>query len=327
MRSRSNVSVIIATYNRAPLLDECLEHLLAQPFNDGDEVIVVDNGSADETSVVVARHRGRCTVALRLLSESTPGKSFAIATGAAIASGDILALTDDDVNVDAGWLDGIRSSMRDPGIGMVGGPVNPRWEPNIPAWIRRARDQFPRLGAPIALLDYGPEITDIGPRTLLGANLAVRRELFLELGGYPTQLGKLRGTLLSGEDHELCRRVLATGLRAVYIPTVTVAHWVPANRARIGYFLRWFYWSGVTHAVMDSEQASVGRTVANVPIYLPRRALCAAANAAVSLLSLRGTRALDSAIDIAFCAGYAAQRWRLGNVASRAGTPAAKEVG
>jgi biofilm PGA synthesis N-glycosyltransferase PgaC len=73
------VSVIIATRDRHHLLDECLSHLSRQPFAAGDEVIVVDNGSSDDTPAVIERHARQYGVPLRHLDERTPGKSHALA--------------------------------------------------------------------------------------------------------------------------------------------------------------------------------------------------------------------------------------------------------
>jgi GT2 family glycosyltransferase len=306
------VSVIVATFNRAALLDECLDHLRRQRFAPGDEIIVVDNGSTDDTAAVVARHQMREGVPLRLLHESTAGKSRAIARALAVATGDILAFTDDDVNVGEDWLDAIRSAMANRDVALAGGPVRPRWQSTVPQWIRRARDRHSRLGAPIALLDYGHRPVELGPRTVLGANLAVRREVFTSVGGFPVGLGKLRGTLLSGEDHELCRRVQDAGFRAMYIPGAAVHHWVPAERACISYFLRWFYWSGVTHAIMDGEESpKAGHTLHGLPLYLVARAATASARLAGALVTFDGTSALNHAVDIAFAIGYAAERWGL----------------
>ena len=306
----SSVSVIIATYNRATLLDECLTHLRAQDFMPGDEVIVVDNGSTDDTAVVVARHQTAWATPLRLLHEARPGKSHAIARALEGAAGDVLMFTDDDVNVGSGWLEAIRAAMADPTIALAGGPVAARWEPTVPRWFRDATEQHPRLGAPVALLDYGDRRVELGARTLLGANLAVRRDVFTAVGGFPTHLGKLRGTLLSGEDHELCRRVQASGRRTLYVPDAVVHHWVPAQRARVSYFLEWFFWSGITHAIMDDDNRTAPRrTVAGLPLYLVRRTAAASAGVVAALLTGRGTLALNRAIDVAFAVGYAAQRW------------------
>ena len=306
-----NVSVIIATYNRAALLDECLTHLRAQRFVAGDEVIVVDNGSTDATAAVVARHQRSWPTPLRLLHETRPGKSHAVAQATAAATGDLLVFTDDDVNVGAEWLEAIRTVMSDPAIGVAGGSVAARWESTVPRWFRRAVAQHARLGAPIALLDYGDRHVELGERTLLGANLAVRQEVFRAVGGFPTHLGKLRGTLLSGEDHELCRRVQASGHRAVYVPDAVVHHWVPARRARVSYLLDWFFWSGITHAIMDDRHAPPRHAVAGLPFYLIRRTVTASAGAVAALLTGRATLALTRAIDVAFAVGYAAQRWGL----------------
>jgi glucosyl-dolichyl phosphate glucuronosyltransferase len=327
MRQPTSVTVIIATYNRAGLLNECLDHLRVQPFQPGDEVIVVDNGSTDDTDGIVARQQTRFPVPVHLLHEAVPGKSRAIARAVAFANGDVLAFTDDDVNVGPDWLEVIRGAMSDPGVALVGGPVMPRWQPGVPGWIRRARDRHPRLGAPVALLDYGSQSAELGPRTLLGANLAVRWEVFTKVGGFPAHLGKLRGTLLSGEDHEMCRRVQAEGFRALYLPDARVAHWVPANRARVSYFLRWFYWSGITHAIMDGRTAPArARTILGLPLYLVARAARASAAALGALAIGNRASALNLAIDAAFSLGYAAERWGLRGRSAAGPTRAASEA-
>ena len=59
------ISVIIATFNRAALLAECLDHLARQHFEAGDQVVVVDNGSTDRTKGVVAEAQSRFPVPLK----------------------------------------------------------------------------------------------------------------------------------------------------------------------------------------------------------------------------------------------------------------------
>ena len=91
------ISVVIATYNRAALLESTLDELGRQAFEPGDEVIVVDNASTDRTPDVIARAIEKFPVRIRHLREATPGKTPAMNRGIAVARGDILALTDDDV--------------------------------------------------------------------------------------------------------------------------------------------------------------------------------------------------------------------------------------
>jgi GT2 family glycosyltransferase len=303
------ISIVIATYNRASFLGECLASLANLAFEPGDEVIVVDNGSTDATPRVIARAGGWMPVPLRHLVETRPGKSHALQQAIGVAGGDVLAFTDDDVLVDPAWLTSIREAMSDPAIALTGGPVTPRWERMPPRWLGAAVEGYGRLLAPLALLDYGPSPADLGPRTFLGANMAVRRDVLERLGGFAVHLGKLRGTLLSGEDHDLCLRVQAAGFRARYAPGMRVRHWVPASRMRLGYFLNWFFWSGITNAVLDDAQPRRGRSLLGVPLYLFRRAAAAGprglAFAAIGNLEA----AVEHAIDIAFVTGYAVRRW------------------
>lgn len=309
-----SVSVIIATYTRAALLDECLRHLRAQPFRAGDEVIVVDNGSVDHTAAVAKGYQAGFPAPLHVLHEDRPGKSHALSRALAVARTDVLAFLDDDITVGQGWLDVIRGTMTNPSVALMGGRVMARWEDRVPTWMRHAPAEYPRLGAPLGLLDYALDVVELGPRTVLGANMAVRRDVFDVVGGFATHLGKLRGTLLSGEDHELCLRVQRAGFRAIYAPEALVHHWVPADRARVGYFLHWFYWSGITNAILDADSAAAaappsgGSAHRRVPGYLIKRSARAFFGVLSALVAGRRSAALNHAIDIAYAAGYIALR-------------------
>jgi glycosyltransferase involved in cell wall biosynthesis len=306
------VSVIIATRNRATLLDECLTHLARQQFAPGDEVIVVDNGSADRTASVLALHESDYPVPLRVLEEPTPGKSHALGRALAVATGDVLAFTDDDVNVDVQWITSIKAAMTNDAVALVGGPVAPRWERPAPSWLRLGASGYGRLAAPLALVDYGSDAVPLGSRTALGANLAVRRDVIARVGGFARHLGKLHGTLLSGEDHDLCQRVQAAGLQAIYWPDARVEHWVPIARLRIRYFLAWFFWSGITHAKLErGAPPQASRTLCGVPLYLVKRFVSGIVGALAAIARLRLHAAVDRASEAAFAAGYAAAQWRL----------------
>ncbi len=252
------------------------------------------------------------------LHEPTPGKSFAVAAALAVAKGDIVALTDDDVRVADDWLSQLKAALADSRLGLVGGPVEPCWERPAPRWLQLAGHG--RLGAPLGLLDYGTAATALGPRTLLGANMAVRRSVLDALGGYATHLGKLRGTLLSGEDHELCDRVQRAGYGALYVPAARVQHLVPAERMRVRYFLHWFYWSGVTSATMHAPPRQA-RTWLGVPAHLLRQFASGLTGAATSALQGRTPAAVDRALDSAFALGYAACRWGLVRTQAAATVP------
>jgi glycosyltransferase involved in cell wall biosynthesis len=317
------VSVIVATYNRASLLDQCLHHLARQTFSGGDEVLISDNGSTDHTAAVVARRAPTFPAPLSRIVEPRPGKSHAVASALSVASGDIIAFTDDDVNVSPGWMSALRSALIDDDVALAGGPVDPRWERTAPAWLQLAGHS--RLGAPLGLLDYGGLAAPLGDRTLLGANMAVWRSVLRQLGGYSPRLGKLRGTLLSGDDHELCHRIQAAGFRARYIPSARVAHWVPARRMRLRYFIGWFYWSGISHAVMEKQRAAAPHMF-RMRMYYLRRFIGAGGGAAALAVAGRLPAAVDRLMDSAFAAGYVAGRGGLAHTGPVALPQAARSL-
>ena len=307
-------SIIVATYNRAALLDECLAHLAKQHYLPGDEVLVVDNGSTDDTPQVVTSHTSSFPVPLKLMHEPRPGKSKAIAAALAAATGELVAFTDDDVLVDEGWLGALRGAMGDGTAALVGGPVAARWEGRPPSWMTLDDPRYAaRFSTPLAIANYGPTPMELGDRTAMGANLAVRRDVFEHLGGFAPHLGKLRGTLMSGEDDDLCRRVQALGLKTLYCPTALVHHWVPASRARLRYYLPWFFWWGITHAAIHESGASHKdhSPQRDLTRHFLGRLVKGAMTAPAALVAGRAPAAVSALLDASYSLGYLFRRWRL----------------
>ncbi len=123
-RDHLSVGVIIPTRNRAEMLQHTLEALTRQA-RAPEEVIVVDNGSTDNTKQVVERFHG--VLPIRYLYEPVPGAGWARNLGIRNATSEVLAFTDDDCIPDRDWLHFIELSfLRDPAIGMVAGKVTPK---------------------------------------------------------------------------------------------------------------------------------------------------------------------------------------------------------
>jgi hypothetical protein len=312
----SSISVIIATYTRAALLDECLQHLSKQRFFAEDEVIVVDNASADDTPAVVRQHQATFPVALRLLYESQPGKSPALARGLAVAKGEILAFLDDDVNVGAGWLDAVRDTMRESSVGLMGGRVC-RGGSRGADWVRRAPFRHARLGAPLGLLEYSRTSSISDPAPFWAPTWPCGAMSSMSSAGLPRIWASCAG--------RCCRAKTTTCVCACSAPASTpstsrravVHHWVPAERARATLLSPLVLLVGYHHAIMDAEAASKVRSAA---LYLAqtgdaRRSLRVLRALAVG----RRTTALSHAVDVAFVAGYVAHRWGLSSRQHAAG--------
>ena len=316
-----NISVVITTFNRAALLEQTLGKMRNQAFEASDEVIVVDNASSDRTPEVIETAARDFPVPLRYFREREPGKTPALNTGIAASRGDVLALTDDDVLVAEDWIVAIRALFSDSSIDLAGGRVDPLWESSPPRWLQvEASGQYTEMASPLALQHYGAA-QPLGARTAVGANLIVRRRAYDALGGFTAHLGRRRGTLLCGEDHDFCDRAVTAGMRCEYRPEIRVRHWVPAIRGTLRYHARWFFWSGVTNAILEAPpRGSASRALHRVPRYMWRRLLASPILALQQALLGRTASAARELMQGIFALGYI--RERLASVAGAAAEPA-----
>ncbi len=284
MASIASATILICTYNRAPLLRETLTAMqrMDDPGGCAVDVIIVDNNSTDNTAAVVQHAARTSRFPIALLQERRQGKSFALNTGLAAARGDVLALTDDDVLPAREWLAKMIEDFRSRPVTFVFGKVLPRWTATPPPELLTPPAQA--IWGPLAIVDYGDEpqpyhVDSTGQRLPIGANIGFLRSALVAIGGWRTDLGKVNNTLISGEDHEIFTRLRRQNLYAGYYdPDVSVRHYVPAARLTRRYFRKWFYWSGKTHALMLDElypelnMGSVPR-VAGIPRFACRQAL------------------------------------------------------
>ncbi|HVL68579.1 MAG TPA: glycosyltransferase [Vicinamibacterales bacterium] len=313
-------SVVIATYNRAADLRETLRSLAGLTPDGPWEVIVVDNNSTDATRAVVEEAAAAFPAPLRYVFEAKQGRSPALNAGIRASAGEIVATTDDDVRVPGDWLNAAARGLDALGCDYVGGRVLPIWGAPRPAWIP---DRGGRQWAVIALLDYGPEPIEFGARVPLGVNMAFRREAFDRAGLLDPDTGRRAGTLLGQEVREWCIRARKAGVRGFYLPEMVVEHIIPADRLRKAYFRRWFYWRGISRALLYEragldmeapERTTLDFTkvphILGVPRYLYRKALAAAVDWVSASLRGDAVAAFEHETWLWFFAGILRQRAR-----------------
>jgi len=249
-------SIVVATYNRAGVLDQCIAALAAQtaPAHVPWEIVIVDNNSADDTREVVARWAARAPVPVQYVFEPRQGKSYALNAGIAQARGTILALTDDDVLVPIEWLAITMEAMDRWGADIMGGRILPKWEHTPPDWLQTNR----RFWGALALNDFSRahvhSVPYRGVAQVWGANMACRRTVFDRIGGFDTTLGPIGDLAYKHEDVELVTRALSAGLRVVYDPAVSVFHRVPPARMTWWYICRWHWLFGESRAFQSGAR-------------------------------------------------------------------------
>jgi glycosyltransferase involved in cell wall biosynthesis len=303
------ISIIIATRNRQALLAQTLDALAMQrwPERHG-EIIVADNGSSDETAAIVAAAAARANrLPIHYLYLAEPGKSAAVNAALHQAQGDVLAFTDDDVIPEPSWLEQLAEAFQDPDIDFVAGRILPRWESAVPAWMSTS------LYGVIAVADGGEAQLRIRageqehPMTI-GANMAVRASVIRRLGGLRHDLGKLGGTLRTGEDHEFFLRMLHSGCQGVYEPSAVVHHLVPRARLNRSYFRRWFYQNGRDVALLERPYPPKVRLL-GVARYRWRAAVLDVLIAARAAATFDAAARFAAVVRLIWLAGHVRESW------------------
>ncbi len=253
--------------------------------------------------------------------EKEQGRSAALNAGIRASKGETLAITDDDVRVEPDWLRNAEQALDRLNCDYVGGKALPIWSGKIPDWMP---DRGGKHWGVIALLDYGQEPIEFDDKKVpLGVNMVFRRHCFDRAGLWDNSIGRKAGTLLGQEVREWSQRGRAAGLRGFYSPDLIVHHVIPEDRLTKKYFRKWFYWHGISRAILYQnnrlDMESPERTaldfstvphIAGVPRYLYRTCL-------KKFFSIWGAMARGDAIArfedelwIWFFAGIVRQRWK-----------------
>ncbi len=254
------ITVIIATFNRCRSLQKTLESLLNQkrPDNsrlDNYELLVVDNNSTDSTADLVSSFAEKFAGRLKYVSEPKQGKTFALNAGIKAANGTLLAFTDDDVVVDSEWLYQIEKMFAAYPADALGGRILPLYPDRAPRWVKDFKDL---LSGPIVWHDYGAEIRIYDKRMnpFVGANMAVRKSVFAEMGLFRSDLGAGQGTM--GDDSEFFERLSGAGKKLYYCGGALVRHPVDRARMNLFYVAKWKIAYGRYAVGLDDPAAAKG---------------------------------------------------------------------
>ncbi len=217
MTQGADISVVIPTFNRSRSLARLLD-ALADEATAGctAEVIVVDDGSTDDTEQVVRQ----CALAVTYLRQAGAGPAAARNTGWRASSAPVVAFIDDDCVPRPGWLTDHLAAFEDPCVGGVGGTIEPLVDGFIADFITAD-----------GLVDHGRPPgrgADADPTYLVTANAAFRRAALEAADGFEEDYRLDRpdrtGRIVAGEDVDLCWRIVEAGWALKRSPGAIVAH-------------------------------------------------------------------------------------------------------
>ena len=313
-------SILVPTHNRCDELRETLASVARTATQHSWEVVVIDNNCTDATAVVVRDLAATFPAPVQYVREAVPGRCAALNAGIAAAQGEIIVTLDDDVRVGPELLERVGAALAELGCDYIGGRVYPLWRGKRPAWIPERRT---RCWAVIALSDEGDTPFELVHRMPLGAAMAFRRYCFDVAGPWDTRVGRKARTLLGQEVREWCIRARRKGLRGFWAPGVVVHHVIHSDRLNKRYFRRWFYWRGVSRAILfqqhgldmeNPQETTIDfRTVpriAGTPRYLYRTAARTAASLVKAAVRRQRSEAFEHELQLWMYAGIWRQRWR-----------------
>lgn len=207
------LSVVIATFNRGPLLARLLRQLSVQTLESSRfEVVVVDDGSELPAAEALAAFEP--PFSLRIVRQPNQGAAAARDHGAKVAEGDLIVFIDDDMQVGADFLESHLNTQRAAGggavvLGRICADPHLSRMPLFERWHQALLDRMAQKFASGALVPRGSN--------LFSGNVCLPRAAYLEVGGFDRTLGL-------SEDVELGLRLEAAGHRFVFANAAITHH-------------------------------------------------------------------------------------------------------
>jgi len=159
------------------------------------------------------------------------------------ARGEIVAFLDDDVIVDANWLLRLRECFDQTDADVVGGRSYLITAKKPPNWLG------PAFRRQLAEVNLGNVRKTLGPgEEVYGLNLAFRKAVLQEYGGFQENIGRLGNNLLCGEETVLIARISNGGGKVYYEPAALVGHLIAPERLTWQYMRRCNLGTGVSYA-------------------------------------------------------------------------------
>jgi glycosyltransferase involved in cell wall biosynthesis len=241
-------SVIVCTYNRAQFLRDTIRQLLEQDYRaDLFEIIVVDNGSTDQTRQVVQSFFSPRGIPLRYIKETRRGVTFARNRGAKEAHYPYLAYLDDDCSVGSDWLSQLLSGFAiDERVSIVGGLVEPEYDgQQVPNWLgpksERWLGRYSYPGSQPRLINEAAYVCE--------GNMAITRQAWETVGGF-LGIDQFNSPHVAAQEIVyFLERTRRLGRQLAFVPNAVARHHTAVPTPHQLLFRA--YWHGVSAGILE----------------------------------------------------------------------------
>ena len=248
MTAAASVVICAYTLDRWTDLQRAVTSVLGQNPAAHEVVVVIDHNAE-----LLARAEDFFAAPVRVVaSTGAAGLSGARNTGVESSQSEVVVFLDDDAAADEGWLASLLAAYAEPNVAACGGAAiaalivaRPSWWPLEFDWVVGCS----YVGLPTDTADV---------RNLIGANMSVRREMVVALGGFPEGIGRVGTKPMGCEETDLFIRLTQRWpeARIVYEPSATVRHTVPAARLSWRYFRSRCFAEGLSKASVAGRVGS-----------------------------------------------------------------------
>ena len=225
-------TVAIPTYKRPQYVLDALNSIIIQQTDFLYEILILDNACDSTLQIKVENIAKETPISVRYIPIPEIGLHNGRNTAAIVGKGEIIVYIDDDIIAPQGWLQELCHPFQDEIVGGVAGKTLPQWEATPPDWIKILPPSY------FSLLDEGGDIQEMKqPNTPYGCNMAYRRSIILELGGFPPDgVGGSKIEWHRGDGETgFAKKVYEHGYQIIYTGKAWLFHRIPQKRQTINF--------------------------------------------------------------------------------------------
>lgn len=241
------VSVAVCTHapDRYDDFREAVESVFSQTYEDIEAVLVSDGN--EEVYRRMEEDYGARDDTVVTRTEENVGISGARTHAGEEASGDVIAFIDDDAVARDDWVERLAEMYEEHDVIAAGGRMAPLWVAGKPSFLP---EEFYWL---IGVTHKGFADGEGEVRNTFASNLSFRRDVFLELGGFNTAVGRKGDRQIQAHESEICSRMRREyGSGVYYNPDAVVEHKIFDYRTSARWLLDRAFWQGYSKRVMDT---------------------------------------------------------------------------